>query len=109
MPKLGDTQVHLGGSLHLRDLGNPAAPARYRARPFVHTTDVRLVDTGALDAKGERGMGLEAAVIAGPFHEAGEGYWQTVRRRGPRSEEHTSELQSLMRTSHGVICFQKKH
>src|SRR3546814_7423694 len=82
MPKLGDTQVHLGGSLHLRDLGNPAATARYRARPFVHTTDVRLVDTGTLDAKGERGMGLEAAVIAGPFHAAGEGYWQTVRRRG---------------------------
>src|SRR3546814_5739808 len=27
-------------------------------------------------------MGLEAAWIAGPFHAAGEGYWQTVRRRG---------------------------
>lgn len=81
MPKLGDVQLHLGGSLHLRDLGNPAATVRYRARPFAHTTDVRLVDTGELDAKGERGMGLEAAVIAGPFHAAGEGYWQTVQRR----------------------------
>src|SRR3546814_20473813 len=27
-------------------------------------------------------MGLEAAWIAGPFHAAGEGYWQTVRRLG---------------------------
>src|SRR3546814_7835235 len=27
----------------------------------------------------------------------------------PRSEEHTSELQSLMRTSYAVFCFKKKH
>src|SRR3546814_10649575 len=29
-------------------------------------------------------------------------------RRAPRSEEHTSELQSLMRTSYDVICLNKK-
>src|SRR3546814_4550197 len=29
--------------------------------------------------------------------------------RGPRSEEHTSELQSLMRISYAVICLKKKH
>src|SRR3546814_10290506 len=27
----------------------------------------------------------------------------------PRSEEHTSELQSLIRTSYAVFCFKKKH
>src|SRR3546814_5659144 len=27
----------------------------------------------------------------------------------PRSEEHTSELQSLMRTSYAVFCFKKKN
>src|SRR3546814_3929067 len=32
-----------------------------------------------------------------------------VRRRfSPRSEEHTSELQSLMRTSYAVFCLKKK-
>src|SRR3546814_1178649 len=32
------------------------------------------------------------------------------RRRGkPRSEEHTSELQSLMRISYAVFCLKKKH
>lgn len=82
MPKLGDAQLHLGGSIHLRDLNNPAGVVRYRARPFVHTTDVRLVDTGEIDVSGERGMGLEAAVLAGPFHAAGEGYWQTAKREG---------------------------
>src|SRR3546814_4625913 len=28
---------------------------------------------------------------------------------GPRSEEHTSELQSLMRISYDVFCLKKKH
>jgi len=82
MPKFGDTQLHLAGSLHLRDFDNPAATVRYRARPFTHTTSVRLVDTGQIDAKGERGIGAEAAVIHGPFHAMGESYWQTVDRLG---------------------------
>src|SRR3546814_7324402 len=30
-------------------------------------------------------------------------------RRAPRSEEHTSELQSLMRISYAVFCLQKKN
>src|SRR3546814_7764559 len=29
--------------------------------------------------------------------------------QGPRSEEHTSELQSLMRTSYSVFCLKKKN
>src|SRR3546814_8482859 len=49
-------------------------------------------------------------------------YWRAVERseRTPktheiildpeaRSEEHTSELQSLMRISYAVFCFKKKH
>lgn len=82
MPKLGDTQIHLAASGHWRDPNDPAATVRYRARPFVHTTDVRLVDTGLLDVASERGLGLEGAVIAGPFHAAGEAFWQTLKRRG---------------------------
>src|SRR3546814_1571578 len=31
-----------------------------------------------------------------------------VRARNPRSEEHTSELQSLMRISYAVFCLKKK-
>src|SRR3546814_2143732 len=31
-----------------------------------------------------------------------------ARRIGPRSEEHTSELQSLMRISYAVFCLKKK-
>src|SRR3546814_1483679 len=42
---------------------------------------------------------------------AGDGYY-TVRlaqRVGARSEEHTSELQSLMRISYAVFCLKKKN
>src|SRR3546814_1532108 len=34
---------------------------------------------------------------------------QIDMRRGPRSEEHTSELQSLMRISYAVFCLKKKN
>src|SRR3546814_10245098 len=33
---------------------------------------------------------------------------QTHQRLSPRSEEHTSELQSLMRISYAVFCLKKK-
>src|SRR3546814_3331533 len=33
---------------------------------------------------------------------------EIVRRHGERSEEHTSELQSLMRNSYAVFCLKKK-
>src|SRR3546814_3570145 len=33
----------------------------------------------------------------------------TVSASGPRSEEHTSELQSLMRISYAVFCLKKKN
>src|SRR3546814_2801877 len=33
---------------------------------------------------------------------------QTVETHGRRSEEHTSELQSLMRISYAVFCLEKK-
>lgn len=83
MPKLSEnTQLHLGGSVHMRNFNDAGATVRYRARPGAHTTDVRLVDTGAIAAEGERSLGLEAAWVQGPFHAAAEAYWQNVRRIG---------------------------
>src|SRR3546814_6339415 len=34
---------------------------------------------------------------------------EVLERRKDRSEEHTSELQSLMRISYAVFCLKKKH
>ena len=78
MPKLGNTQLHLGGSLHYNELGEDDATVRYRQRPLVHFTSTRFVNTGNLGADSEFGAGLEAAAIAGPFHAVAEGYWQNV-------------------------------
>src|SRR3546814_8092966 len=39
---------------------------------------------------------------------AGETLVAAVNRAGGRSEEHTSELQSLMRISYAVFCLKKK-
>src|SRR5690606_6738810 len=64
-PKLGEGQLHIGGSAHFRELNDAAATTRYRARPFVHTTDLRLVDTRAISATGEHNFGLELAYIHG--------------------------------------------
>lgn len=79
-PKVGDAQLHFGGSLHYRDFNDAATTARYRQRPFVHTTDTRLIDTGSFSAGSETGYGAEAAVISGPFHAVAEGYWQKPNR-----------------------------
>src|SRR3546814_3823182 len=35
-------------------------------------------------------------------------FGRAARKRGGRSEEHTSELQSLMRISYAVFCLKKK-
>ncbi len=81
-PKVGDGQLHLAASAHLRDFNDASPTARYRARPFLHTTDVRLVDTRAFSATGERSFGAEFAYIRGPFHATLEGHQITALRPG---------------------------
>ncbi len=80
MPKVMGGQLHLGGSVHVHRLNDSAAGVRYRVRPFIHTPDLRLIDTGAIPATSETGYGLEAAWIGGRFHASAETRWQTVAR-----------------------------
>src|SRR3546814_6156986 len=47
-------------------------------------------------------------ITAPAFHCAQVGAGAPRQRRKPRSEEHTSELQSLMRLSYAVFCLKKK-
>lgn len=82
MPKIGNGQFHLGASAHYRDFNDAATSTRYRARPFVHTTDVRLIDTGTFSATGERSFGAELAYIRGRFHATAESHWMTAIRPG---------------------------
>ena len=82
-PKLGSNQLHFGASGHRRELNDAGTSVRYRQRPAVHSTDVRFIDTGSIPgAETETGYGVEGAGIFGPFHLAGEAYWQKVGRAG---------------------------
>ena len=86
-PKLRGTQFHLGGSAHHRDLaGGANATTRYRERPLIHATEVRFVATPRLPARSESHYGLEAAMIRGPLHAAGELHWLHSDLRGPRAD-----------------------
>ena len=82
-PMMGTNQLHFGASVHHRELNDAGSTVRYRQRPAIHTTDVRFIDTNNIaGVDSESGLGLEAAGIFGPFHLAGEAYWQQVRRSG---------------------------
>lgn len=81
-PKLGDAQLHLGGSVHWKDLGDNTGSLRYRQRPLIHSVDTRFIDTGSMAADEQLTYGLEAAVISGRFHAAAETHWAKVSRPG---------------------------
>jgi phosphate-selective porin OprO/OprP len=81
-PEVGSGRLHIGTSAHYRDLNDADDVVRYRARPFVHTTDVRLIDTGEFSATGERNFGAELAYVQGPFHATAEAHMMTTLRPG---------------------------
>lgn len=75
-PRLGKTQLHLAASAHWRDLKRLSeAGTRYRQRPYLHTSNSRLIDTGVLDVRDEAHYGVEAAFVRGPLHGAAEAHW----------------------------------
>src|SRR3546814_6435183 len=63
-----------------------------------------FLDIVDADAEGLRESRLGEARRNADAHRAG---CQLEQRKAPRSEEHTSELQSLMRTSYAVYCLKK--
>src|SRR3546814_5758412 len=68
-------------------------PARAApVRPALHPQAHQRRDLFGLDEIALHGIGQRVA----------------VERHDPRSEEHTSELQSLMRISYAVFCLKKK-
>src|SRR3546814_6479548 len=92
------------------------SPATAGPRPHTPTSVMPLDDVrerratdGDLPSGGEIGVALDRAQRGrgdrvSCWRRAGE----RARRPGARSEEHTSELQSLMRISYAVFCLKKK-
>ncbi|HEY0625333.1 MAG TPA: porin [Allosphingosinicella sp.] len=84
--------LHLGANLQHREFqsnnggtasSSTGAPstnqlARYRARPFLQTTDVRFVDTGSFAASSDDIYGVELGGIFKSLHLAGEAQWTKV-------------------------------
>src|SRR3546814_5619956 len=69
-------------------------------------------EAGVTDATTSAGTGVDSvgSVLSGFEHAANTGKSATtIRYRNFRSEEHTSELQSLMRISYAVFCVKKKN
>src|SRR3546814_7612480 len=67
-----------------------------------HGTDLHR----ASDSKQPGLCGLEGSQSCRPG--TAPDLWRGQRTAGTRSEEHTSELQSLMRISYAVFCLKKK-
>src|SRR3546814_3227301 len=93
----GTHGLHLGDMLAavLPDQLQAALLDRRQVRALVDDGDVVA---GALIAGLRKLCRHQAADRAGAYHAAPHG------RRPPRSEEQTSDLQSLMRTSYAVFC-----
>src|SRR3546814_1825962 len=88
LPLLGNVAVHVARPFFPQDVADALAEAK--APRLLVTTPVHL-----------RAL-VEAGVSLPPM--AG-----IVTATAPRSEEHTSELQSLMRSSYAVFCLKKKN
>src|SRR3546814_6961662 len=84
--RFGVRLLHLRPRLHGRE-------GRRAARPRRHLGDLR---TGERHHRDDR------------VAQAARARWRAARRGRARSEEHTSELPSLMRISYAVFCLKKK-
>src|SRR3546814_10251766 len=70
---------------------------------------VTALSAGASDMSGWLLMGLPGAIFVAGLSESWIAIGLIVGAWLNRSEEHTSELQSLMRISYAVFCLQKKN
>lgn len=96
-PNLLGGRVHIGANFQHRNFqsnnngvasvstGAPSTNqfARYRARPFLQTTDVRFVDTGSFAANGDDIFGAELYGVFKSLHLGGEAQYLKARAYAP--------------------------
>src|SRR3546814_3047710 len=96
-----------------RPFGRPADPTPTDARKVrldaaLAVAVARGIPSSGCAAAAGRPRFLVGASGALPCLRRGRGQ-ELAAEAAPRSEEHTSELQSLMRISYAVFCLKKKH
>src|SRR3546814_4751865 len=95
----------VGGRLRRRRRGPVRRPARQRGRVPLQCLRCEGIRGGEVPAHGPGGLRDRAVVQSA----RNEDVLQAFVLPAGRSEEHTSELQSLMRISYAVFCLKKKN
>src|SRR3546814_2065492 len=85
-----------------------AVPPRHPQAVLRPVPDLRRTEGGYAAGAGLRHRRQPLGSPAGVAAELRRGLRGNVEALVPRSEEHTSELQSLMRISYAVFCLKKK-
>src|SRR3546814_2398139 len=96
---------------HLRRRGIRLRPFLAAARRKAEHRDAEQREGGRATGRNEETkLGHAGHLILNAAAGRSAENWQRLYRacRAPRSEEHTSELQSLMRISYAVFCLKKK-
>jgi phosphate-selective porin OprO and OprP len=75
--------LHVGANFQHREFQSNSQNFQYRNRPFVQTTDIRFVDTGAVAASSDNVYGVELAGIFKSLHFASEAQWAKVNAVTP--------------------------
>src|SRR3546814_8904348 len=102
-----DEWLGTGGPLKIsvHPSGNPLCEAVLNAAEELGTP--RVADVNHVDTVAHGGMGYQTTTTwKGRRFSAARAFLSPIR---DRSEEHTSELQSLMRISYAVFCLKKKN
>src|SRR3546814_10710652 len=99
-PRLGAKRIADIGEARIFDPGGEIE--QHRISPEIGALQIEILDRGISAVGEQRGPVIIGPDLHPPLIDADR------RGRVDRSEEHTSELQSLMRTSYAVFCLKKK-
>src|SRR3546814_3009173 len=108
--RLGAYPAQLAGNSVVASIyGTTAISERHRHRYEVNTAYKERLEDGGLVFSGMSPDGTLPEIVERPDHPwfVGVQFHPELKSK-PRSEEHTSELQSLMRISYAVFCLKKK-
>src|SRR3546814_10500362 len=101
------TLFRSGAILHPVTVGHHEAQLQVRVQEIASLDDALRRVVAVQHPVDRRQKGVGVAVAAAPADPARQRL-RVAHARGGRSEEHTSELQSLMRISYAVFCLKKK-
>src|SRR3546814_1246235 len=98
----------LRGGFWFTDFGRDRGRVRTRGSVYYAKADGSAITEMIFPMEGPNGIGLSPDGSTLYVAETYSAHLWRFRLSAPRSEEHTSELQSLMRNSYAVFCLKNK-